>query len=83
MLSIKPKMITADEADFIFKCGRVWREFTKGNEVIVVVEHKISIQDLFGQYVDVIKLGIDKGLVEVLTLDQVEAEHLDKVVVEF
>ena len=51
--------------------------------MVGVVEHKISIQDLFGQYVDVIKLGIDKGLVEVLTLDQVEAEHLDKVVVEF
>ncbi|WPK29219.1 hypothetical protein [Escherichia phage vB_EcoM_EP57] len=30
-----------------------------------------------------IKLGIDRGLVQVLTLSQVEAEHLDKIIVEF
>lgn len=46
MLSIKPKMITEDQKDYIYKCGRVWKEYTKGNEVIVVTEHAISLSDL-------------------------------------
>lgn len=83
MLSIKPKMITEDQKDYIYKCGRVWKEYTKGNEVIVVTEHVISLSDLFGDYLQVIKIGIDRGLVQVLTLSQVEAEHLDKIIVEF
>ncbi|EKD3236847.1 hypothetical protein [Escherichia phage vB_EcoM_DE16] len=83
MLSIKPKMITEDQKDYIYKCGRVWKEYTKGNEVIVVTEHTISLSDLFGDYLQVIKIGIDRGLVQVLTLSQVEAEHLDKIIVEF
>ena len=83
MLSVKPKMISEDQKDFIYKCGRIWREYTKGNEVVVVTEHQIEISDLFGDYLQVIKLGIDRGLVQVLTLSQVEAEHLDKIVVEF
>ena len=83
MLSTKPKMITEDQKDYIHKCGRVWREYTKGNEVIVVTEHSISLTDLFGEYLQVIKIGIDRGLVQVLTLSQVEAEHLDKTIVEF
>lgn len=83
MLSIKPKMITEDQKDYIYKCGRVWKEYTKGNEVIVVTEHAISLSDLFGDYLQVIKIGIDRGLVQVLTLSQVKAEHLDKIIVEF
>lgn len=83
MLSTKPKMITEDQKDFIYKCGRIWREYTKGNEVVVVTEHKIHLEDLFQDFYAVIKLGIDRGLVEVLTLSQVEAEHLDRVLVEF
>ena len=83
MLSIKPKMITEDQKDYIYKCGRVWKEYTKGNEVIVVTEHTISLSDLFGDYLQVIKIGIDRGLVQVLSLSQVEAEHLDKIIVEF
>ena len=56
MLSIKPKMITEDQKDYIYKCGRVWKEYTKGNEVIVVTEHAISLSDLFGDICKSLKL---------------------------
>lgn len=80
MLKVKKKMISDDAADHIFKCGKVWREYVAGNEVVVVTEHEICPTDLFGDYYRVIKLGIDKGLVKMLTLAQVELEHLDKCV---
>ncbi len=83
MLAVKKKMISEDAADHLHKCGRVWREYLAGNEVIVVTEHKICPTDLFGNFYGVIKLGIDKGLVKMLTLSQVEAEHFDKCLVEF
>lgn len=83
MIKVKKKMISEDAADHLYKCGKVWREYLSGNEVIVVTEHKICPTDLFGNFYGVIKLGIDKGLVKMLTLSQVEAEHFDKCLVEF
>lgn len=83
MLNIKPKMISDDEANHTFLCGKIWREYLAGKEVIVVTEHKICPTNLFGNYYAVIKIGIDKGLVKLLTLSQVEAEHFDKCLVEF
>lgn len=80
LIKVKKKMISDDAADHLFKCGRVWREYVAGNEVVVVTEHEICPTDLFGHYYGVIKLGIDKGLVKLLTLEQVELEHLDKCV---
>lgn len=80
MIKVKKKMISDDAADHVWKCGKVWREYIAGKEVVVVTEHKICPTDLFGDYYGVIKLGIDKGLVKMLTLDQVELEHLDKCV---
>jgi len=83
MIKVKKKMISDDAADHVWKCGRVWREYAAGNEVLVITEHKICPTDLFGDYYEVIKLGIDKGLVKMLTLSQVEAEHLKMSFVEF
>lgn len=80
LIKVKKKMISDDAADHVWKCGKVWREYVAGNEVVVVTEHKICPTDLFGDYYGVIKLGIDKGLVKMLTLAQVELEHLDKCV---
>lgn len=80
LITVKKKMISDDAADHVWKCGKVWREYVAGKEVVVVTEHKICPTDLFGDYYGVIKLGIDKGLVKMLTLDQVELEHLDKCV---
>lgn len=80
MIKVKKKMISEDAADHVWKCGKVWREYVAGKEVVVVTEHKVCPTDLFGDYYGVIKLGIDKGLVKMLTLDQVELEHLDKCV---
>lgn len=80
LIKVKKKMISDDAADHVWKCGKVWREYIAGKEVVVVTEHKICPTDLFGDYYGVIKLGIDKGLVKMLTLDQVELEHLDKCV---
>ena len=83
MLKIKSKMPSEDERDFIHKCGRIWRGYLAQQQVVVVVEHPIAHEDLFQQFYDVIKLGIDKGLVNVLTLNQVEAQHLDMMLIEF
>lgn len=80
LIKVKKKMISDDAADHVWKCGKVWREYVAGKEVVVVTEHQICPTDLFGDYYGVIKLGIDKGLVKMLTLDQVELEHLDKCV---
>lgn len=80
LIKVKKKMISDDAAGHIWKCGKVWREYVAGNEVVVVTEHEICPTDLFGDYYRVIKLGIDKGLVKMLTLAQVELEHLDKCV---
>lgn len=80
LIKVKKKMISEDAADHVWKCGKVWREYVAGKEVVVVTEHKVCPTDLFGDYYGVIKLGIDKGLVKMLTLDQVELEHLDKCV---
>lgn len=83
MLTVKPKMISQDDAEHLFKCGQVWRKYLNEEPVIVVTEHTVSPTDLFKQYYDVIKLGIDKGLVKLLTLDKVEAHHLEMTIVEF
>ncbi len=84
MITEKKKMLVSDDtADHIFKCGKVWREYVAGNEVVVVTDHKICPMALFGDYYNIIKLGIDKGLVKLLTLSQVEAKHFDKCLVEF
>lgn len=83
MIKVKSKMISEDAADHLWKCGRVWREYLAGNVVVVVTEHKICPTDLFGDFYGVIKLGIDKGLVKLLTLSQVEAEHLEMSLIEF
>lgn len=83
MITVKKKMISDDAADHLYKCGRVWREYVAGNEVVVVTDYEICPTDLFGDFYGVIKLGIDKGLVEMLTLSQVKAEHFDKCLVEF
>ncbi|WNL63371.1 hypothetical protein [Citrobacter phage Tr1] len=83
MLDTKPKMISNDEAEHIFKCGQVWRKYVAGEEVFVITEHDIRPTDLFGDYFKIIKIGIDKGLVKMLTLSQVKAEHLTANFVEF
>lgn len=83
MIKVKQKMITADAADHLYKCGQVWRNYVAGRQVIVVTEHEVCASDLFGEYYKVVKLGIDKGLVTLLTLSQVEAQHLDMCLVEF
>lgn len=83
LIKEKKKMISEDAADHLWKCGRVWREYVAGNEVVVVTDYEICPTDLFGDFYGVIKLGIDKGLVKMLTLSQVKAEHFDKCLVEF
>lgn len=83
MIKVKKKMISDDAADHLYKCGKVWREYVAGKEVVVVTEYKICPTDLFGDYYKIIKLGIDKGLVKLVTLSQVKAEHFDKCLVEF
>lgn len=83
LIKVKKKMISDDAADHLFKCGRVWREYVAGKEVVVVTDYEICPTDLFGDFYGVIKLGIDKGLVKLVTLSQVKAEHFDKCLVEF
>lgn len=83
MIKEKKKMITDDAANHLYKCGKVWREYVAGNKVVVVTDYEICPTDLFGDFYGVIKLGIDRGLVCLLTLDQVEAEHLNMCLVEF
>lgn len=83
LIKVKKKMISDDAADHLYKCGKVWREYVAGKEVVVVTEYKICPTDLFGDYYKIIKLGIDKGLVKLVTLSQVKAEHFDKCLVEF
>lgn len=83
VLTTKRKMISSDAAEHLYKCGQIWRQYLAGNPVVVVTEHSIKPHDLFGDYFDVIKKGIDKGLVKMLTLSQVEAEHLDMCLIEF
>lgn len=83
LIKVKKKMISDDAADHLYKCGKVWREYVAGKEVVVVTEYKICPTDLFGDYYKIIKLGIDKGLVKLVTLSQVKAAHFDKCLVEF
>ena len=83
LIKEKKKMISEDAADHLYKCGKVWREYVAGNEVVVVTDYKICPTDLFGDFYGVIKLGIDKGLVTMLTLSQVKAEHFEMCLVEF
>ena len=83
LIKEKKKMMGDDEANHIFLCGKVWREYVAGNEVVVVTDYEICPTDLFGDFYGVIKLGIDKGVVKMLTLSQVKAEHFDKCLVEF
>lgn len=83
LIKVKKKMISEDAANHLYLCGKIWREYVAGKEVVVVTEHKICPTDLFGDYYKIIKLGIDKGLVKLVTLSQVKAEHFDKCLVEF
>ena len=83
MIKEKKKMISEDAAAHLYKCGKVWREYVAGNEVVVVTDYEICPTDLFGDYYKIIKLGIDKGLVQLVTLSQVKAEHFDKCLIEF
>lgn len=83
LIKVKKKMITEDAANHIFLCGKVWRSYVAGHEVIVVTEHEVNPCDLFRDYLGVIQIGIDKGLVKMVTLSQVKAEHLNMCLVEF
>lgn len=83
MIKMKPKMISDDTADFVFKCGKIWKNYVAGNAVVVVTEHPVEKANLFGDYAEVIQKGVDKGLVTMLTLAQVEAQHLEQIIVEF
>lgn len=79
----KKGMISEDQQDFIHKCGIVWRKYLAGEEVVVVTPHRISPEILFGNYFDVINIGVNKGLVEVVCVDNIQDKHFSKELVEF
>lgn len=81
--SKKKKMVSEDQAEYIHLCGKVWKNYVAGNEVVVVTEYKVSPKELFGEYYAVILLGIEKGLVKMKTLAEVDLSDFDKTMVEF
>ncbi|BBK09168.1 hypothetical protein [Klebsiella phage 05F01] len=79
----KKSLISEDQQDFIHKCGVVWRKYLAGEEVVVVTPHKIEPEVLFGDYFGVINIGIKKGLVEVVCVNDIQDKHFSKELVEF
>lgn len=74
----KKGMISEDKADFLHKCGKVWRGYVAGKKMYVITDHVIEPEILFNEYYKVISCGIDKGLVELVTLDKVTLEMLNE-----
>lgn len=74
------RMISADRAEFIYKCRQVL--FTTVN-IVVVTKNSISPEVLFGEFYDKIKLTIGKGLVSFKTEENVTMEDLEGRFVEF
>ena len=62
MLDKKKRVLSEDEKDFIYKCGRVWRA---RSPLTVVVKERIDARVLFGKYFDKVKEKIDNGIVRV------------------
>lgn len=79
----KKGLISEDQQDFIHKCGIVWKKYLAGEEVVVVTPHKICPEVLFGDYFGVINIGIKKGLVEVVCVNDIDDQHFSKELVEF
>lgn len=74
----KKGMITDDRADFVSKCGKVWRGYVAGKSMVVVTDNEIAPEDLFQEYFGVILIGINKGLVTLKTLAEVTLEDLNE-----
>jgi len=81
----KKGMVSADRADFIWKCGKVWKSYVAEKRIVVITDHKIAAEDLFQEYFDKIVPGIKRGLVILKTLDEVTLEDMtdEKGFVEF
>jgi len=81
----KKGMVSADRADFIWKCGKVWKSYVADKRIVVITDHKIAAEDLFQEYFDKIVPGIKRGLVILKTLDEVTLEDMadEKGFVEF
>lgn len=74
----KKGMISDDRADFLHKCGKVWRGYVAGKSMVVVTDNEIAPEDLFQEYFSVILIGINKGLVSLKTLSEVTLEDLNE-----
>lgn len=74
----KKGMISNDRADFLHKCGKVWRGYVAGKNMVVVTDNEIAPEDLFQEYFSVILIGINKGLVSLKTLSEVTLEDLNE-----
>jgi len=73
----KKGMVSADRADFIWKCGKVWKAYVAEKRIVVITEHKIAAEDLFQEYFDKIVPGIKCGYVVLKTLDEVTLEDMN------
>jgi len=74
----KKGMISEDKADFLHKCGKVWRGYVAGNTMIVVTDKEICPEVLFQHFYRVILVGINKGLVKMKTLSEITLEDLNE-----
>lgn len=75
---VKKGMISGDQAEFLHKCGKVWRGYVAGETILVVTDHKVSAEILFKEYFSVIITGINQGLVLLKTITEVTLEDLNE-----
>ncbi|QHJ84445.1 MAG: hypothetical protein [Caudoviricetes sp.] len=76
----KNRMPSPDRADFIWKCRRAL--FTT-EETLIITKEAVCPKILFGNYYDVMKISIDKGLLKFKIEADVTMEDLENNFIEF
>lgn len=72
----KRRVLDTDEFKSIEIHRNLWRRLCAGEKQIVVTENHEEPEDLFGSYFKVFNHFMKKGLLEVITIDQLDpSEH--------
>lgn len=72
----KRRVLDNDEFRSMEIHRQLWRRLCSGEKQIVVTETVVDIESIFGSYFKVFNHFINKGLLEVITIDELDpSEH--------
>lgn len=54
---------------------QLWKRLNTGEKQLVVTEDVVDLEDIFGRYLPLFNLYMNKGLLEVITIDELPADQ--------